>query len=190
MARTWRSLGFGRPEYLPVGRGFVTSLGFMEGAENHFNASVCSDPLCLTATGHLGGKLPLQVSDLWHDHGPGTLPSRDSKRFLDDRWTDFAIAGMSERGDKPYFSYLTLAAAHAPLQAPESALEHYDKKMFIDRRLYAGMMTQMDFNIGRFVDALKTHKMWNQTYLIFTSDNGGTGIATESTSYTCEGKYL
>ena len=93
----------------------------------------------------------------------------ESTHFLDDKWTDFVIQGMEERGAKPYMCYLTLAAAHSPLQAPESALSLYPPSMFLDRRVYAAMMTQLDRNVGRLVDAFKSKGMWQDTLMIFTS---------------------
>lgn len=37
---------------------------------------------------------------------------------------------------------------------------------------YAGMIDRVDQNIGRLVDALKTQGRWNNTLLLFLSDNG------------------
>jgi arylsulfatase A-like enzyme len=41
------------------------------------------------------------------------------------------------------------------------------------RQVYEGMAHFMDVDVGLFVDALKMEAMWEQTLVIFSSDNGG-----------------
>jgi arylsulfatase A-like enzyme len=48
---------------------------------------------------------------------------------------------------------------------------------------YAGMIYNLDWNIGRLVAALKECGQWEHTLFIFTSDNGG--LATSEGSPTC-----
>ena len=42
-----------------------------------------------------------------------------------------------------------------------------------NRRLYAAMTLYMDSAIGEAVEALKKKNMYDNTLIIFTSDNGG-----------------
>ena len=75
-------LGTGSYGHMPINRGFDSSLGFLSGAENHVNQSMCSATLCFEAAGGakplriLSGGLPLY--DLWHDHAPGTVDETDT----------------------------------------------------------------------------------------------------------------
>ena len=41
------------------------------------------------------------------------------------------------------------------------------------RRQYNAMVQYMDNEIGKFVNALKSRGMWDNTLLVFVSDNGG-----------------
>ena len=47
----YRHLGFGRPAYLPINRGFNSSFGFLEGGQDHWTQMLCQDGLCLQPVG-------------------------------------------------------------------------------------------------------------------------------------------
>mmetsp|Transcript_23658 Transcript_23658/g.55156 ORF Transcript_23658/g.55156 Transcript_23658/m.55156 type:complete len:703 (-) Transcript_23658:83-2191(-) len=83
----------------------------------------------------------------------------------------------------PLFLFLTTHLLHTPLQVPEAYLKKVDKRVAelggepIDsenRRLYAAMTMYLDDTVGAVVQAMKAKKgMWENTLVIFTSDNGG-----------------
>jgi arylsulfatase A-like enzyme len=75
---------------------------------------------------------------------------------------------------KPLFLYLAFNAPHAPYQAPPEYLDRYKSIEDPTRRAYAAMITAMDDQIGRVVDALDRKKMRENTLIVFQSDNGGT----------------
>ncbi len=74
----------------------------------------------------------------------------------------------------PLYLYLTFNAAHTPYQAPQEYLDRYKDIADPSRRAYAGMITAMDDQIGRVLDALDRKKMRENTLIVFHSDNGGT----------------
>ena len=172
-------LGLATMGRVPTHRGFDSSLGFFTGAENHFNQSVCSDHLCLRAFGgpakHIPG-IDHGLFDLWHNETAATVAETGpDKGWGDDRWTDHVIEAINATtaDSKPLFAWLSLAAAHTPLQATKAALAPFPADMYHDRRLYNGLMSTLDSNIGRLVAALKAKGMWDNTLLFFVSDNGG-----------------
>jgi arylsulfatase A-like enzyme len=74
---------------------------------------------------------------------------------------------------KPLFLYLAFTAPHAPYQAPQEYLETYASISDPAHRAYAAMITALDQEIGRVVEALEKRGMRNDTLIIFHSDNGG-----------------
>jgi arylsulfatase A-like enzyme len=74
---------------------------------------------------------------------------------------------------KPFFLYLAFTAPHAPYQAPRDYLDKYANISDASRRAYAAMITCMDDEIGKVIDALERRKMLDNTLIVFQSDNGG-----------------
>jgi arylsulfatase A-like enzyme len=114
---------------------------------------------------------------------------------------DFIQKGIDE--EKPFFLYLATWLVHTPIHTRNrSLLDYYNKKMFgSDKTLadlpagalddskylkqknpyYASMVTTLDWTVGNVVDKLRQtddprwpgHKLIENTYIFFTSDNGG-----------------
>lgn len=78
---------------------------------------------------------------------------------------------------KPLYVYLAFNAPHTPYQAPQEYLDKYSNIAEPTRRTYAAMITAMDEQIGRVVEALDQRRMRDNTLIIFQSDNGGTRSA-------------
>jgi arylsulfatase A-like enzyme len=82
---------------------------------------------------------------------------------------------LIERHDPqtPLFLYLTFTAPHAPYQAPQAYLDMYKHIADPNRRAYAAMVTAMDDEIGKVIEALEKRKTRDNTLILFQSDNGG-----------------
>ncbi len=75
---------------------------------------------------------------------------------------------------KPLFLYVASLAPHAPYQAPKQAIDAYKNAAGDEHRhIYAAMITELDTQVGRIVAALKQKNMFDNTLIIFSSDNGG-----------------
>ncbi|MHB1454751.1 MAG: sulfatase [Saccharofermentanales bacterium] len=61
--------------------------------------------------------------------------------------------------------------------------EHVTRRMFQSDVAYAAMIYNLDYNIGRVIEKLKEMKIYEETIIVFTSDNGG--LATSEGSPTC-----
>jgi arylsulfatase A-like enzyme len=75
--------------------------------------------------------------------------------------------------NKPLFMYLAFTAPHTPYQAPDQYLQGYKQVSDPARRSYAAMITAMDDQIGKIVQALDARGMRDNTIIVFHSDNGG-----------------
>lgn len=95
-----------------------------------------------------------------------TLIGNDAVRFID-----------RQRPDKPFFLYLAFTAPHTPFQAPQEYLDRFKQIDDPNRRTYAAMISAMDDQIGRVVDALGKRGLRKNTLIIFHSDNGGNQAA-------------
>ena len=85
------------------------------------------------------------------------------------------IKSAPERG-QPWFIQVAFTAVHVPIQEPEQWVEPYaDEIENESRRRYAGCATHMDHTIGEMITALEETDQLEDTLIIFTSDNGGSG---------------
>ena len=105
---------------------------------------------------------------------------RDNKQVKEKGYTttllgNDAVKYINEHdAAKPFFLYLAFNAPHTPYQAPEEYINRYKNIEEPTRRTYAAMVTCMDDQIGRVVDALDKKKLRDNTLIVFQSDNGGT----------------
>jgi len=175
-------LGFHTADYTPVARGFNESWGFLEGGQDHWTRK--------TGTGqtpcHTPGQPYNSASnwDLWSQTtknfpgGPvyGTNGRKGELRtYSGYTFTNKAVASIrnhrSQRGRDPLFMYLSLHNTHTPIQAPERFVNMYntgDKR----RDTFYGMVSVVDETMKNITTALKEENMWDNTLLIWTTDNG------------------
>lgn len=85
---------------------------------------------------------------------------------LTKRYTDEAIGFMRKHKDQPFFVYLPHSMPHTRLDATEQF------KGKSKRGLYGDVIEELDFNIGRILDEVEELKLADNTYVLFTSDNG------------------
>jgi arylsulfatase A-like enzyme len=95
---------------------------------------------------------------------------------LTDRLTREALAFLGEEREAPFFLYLPYYAVHTPIQSKPELQEKYGKKTGDGcqaRADYAGMVENLDANIGEVMRELERLNLAENTLVIFTSDNGG-----------------
>ncbi|KAK3749068.1 hypothetical protein RRG08_034043 [Elysia crispata] len=167
-------LGFYKKEFTPLWRGFDTFFGMLIGSANHFTYKKCDtyrtsnrDKKSSKKSGNFCG-YSLRDMDRPYLDGKGTYSTH--------LYTQKAVQIVEEaaRSDQPMFLYLAYQAPHGPLQVPKSYSKDFTDFPNKKRKTYAGMMTALDEGVSNVTDALKRSGLWNNTVLIFSSDNGGT----------------
>jgi arylsulfatase A-like enzyme len=103
-------------------------------------------------------------------HGWG--PPREGAEYLTDRLTRHACDFIERHSGKPFFLYLAYNAPHTPLQADIKYNQIYAHLEPEPLRIYAGMVSSLDENIGKVMDKLEELGLEENTLVIFTSDNG------------------
>jgi arylsulfatase len=89
-----------------------------------------------------------------------------------------AMGWIKERKDKdtPFFAYITTNAPHGPFIAPPSNTKHFKDLGFENKTAgFYGMIENIDENMGRLMAKMEEWKLFENTVLIFMSDNGMTG---------------
>ncbi|KAF3708037.1 Arylsulfatase I [Channa argus] len=157
MVGKWH-LGFCRPNCLPTARGFQSFLGTLTGSGDHFSYQSCDGAEACGFDLHEGDRPAWEMAGNYST----LLYIERVKRIL-----------RSHDPHKPLFLYLSLQAAHTPLQVPDHFLHHYDSQDNRLRRHYAAMLSCLDDGIGQVVEQLKTSELYENSVLIYSSDNGG-----------------
>lgn len=103
----------------------------------------------------------------------------DDGNYLSDRLTDEVLSFVHENRERPFFVYLADHAVHAPYNPKPELLKKYEKKLASskDKRddpKHSATVEAVDHNVGRIVESLAKLKLTENTYVVFTSDNGGT----------------
>ncbi len=102
---------------------------------------------------------------------------------------DKAISFLEQNQNNPFFLYYASPLPHLPLQAPKKDVDEYrklfgkedpylgDKGYFPNpypRATYAAMISYLDHQLGELVAKLKELGLYENTLIIFSSDNGPT----------------
>ena len=84
---------------------------------------------------------------------------------------------MDQSGENPFFLYLAHYAPHTPIEAPLNLVEKYRQKLRPEYQhqnpTYSAMIENLDSNVGRIIEHLKKNGKFDNTLILFTSDNGG-----------------
>ena len=102
--------------------------------------------------------------DLYRDER--RIEAKTDLATLTQRYTDEAIAFLERNVDRPVFVYLAHTMPHTKLAASPPF------KGTSRRGLYGDVIEEIDFNVGRLLDALRRLGLDETTYVLFTSDNG------------------
>ena len=141
----------------PLERGFDNFFGFLGSSEDYY-------------THEEGGLL-----DMWDNCN---MVNNSNGVFSADLYTAKAVEVIdthvkSKGAHTAMFLYLAYQSVHAPLASPPGSEGTYSEIKHKGRRVLAQMVTHLDSCIQKLLQALKDQEMWENTLLLFSSDNGG-----------------
>ena len=135
-------------EYHAMNRGFDEFYGFMgRGAHPYFDHS-----------------------DMDHPIYRGLKPIKE-EGYLTTRITEEAVGFINRHKEESFFLYVAYNAVHSPPEAPDEDIKNVtgNKK----RDTLMAMIKHLDLGVGEIVSSLKKHNIFDNTLLIFLTDNGG-----------------
>lgn len=95
-----------------------------------------------------------------------------------DLFTEWAVDYISEQAkdDQPFFLYLAYNAPHFPVQPPKEwsdRVRQRDPGLPEKRSNLIAFIEHLDHGIGKVITSLKESGQYENTIILFTSDNGG-----------------
>lgn len=117
---------------------------------------------------------------------PASYARYTGEEYSHDLLTEEALAFVHEHRDEPFFLYLPYTIPHLALQVPEDSLARYEgafeETPYVGgkgytphrtpRAAYAAMISRLDRDVGRLLDALRDLGLDDDTLVVFSSDNG------------------
>ena len=161
-------------------RGFDTFFGYYLAVNGDYFYHSASGSSCPTA------KYPMNSSITdWSDAaGAAITPERGyngtyNRQLLSGRAAEIIAAHPAAT---PLYMYLAFMNGHEAgpggvgalgLQAPLATVELYNRTVLDTYKLAGAQVTELDLGVAEVVAALKSKGMWDNTVLVFVSDNGG-----------------
>merc|ERR1712137_393756 len=151
-------VGFCKEEYLPQSRGFSSAFGYWGGGIDYYN------------------KTELYSMEDLRDFHLNQDVFYDNKEYSMDLYNGRIQEIIANHDQKdPLFIYAAMQTPHLPLQVPQKYINMYPEDLEENRRSLLGMVTAMDEVIGDLVKSLKDSGMYDNSVIIFSSDNGAPG---------------
>jgi arylsulfatase A-like enzyme len=114
----------------------------------------------------------------------GDGPRFSPLKYTTDYFAEEASRAIHTNRDNPFFLYLALNAVHSPLQALRSDYDALNS-LSTDHcsKVYGAMIIALDRAVGVVLDTLrKNETLFNNTIIIFSSDNGGANYISQPSS--------
>ncbi|MDR1958012.1 MAG: arylsulfatase [Planctomycetaceae bacterium] len=183
--------GLGSPDSVstPLRIGFDRFYGYncQREAHTYYPAQLWNDEQKITVNEHpVPGHAALDPDDDPND--PKSYMKFQGKNYSPDLIAAEIFKFVGKNAEKPFFLYWATTVPHLALQVPEDSLKEYQglwddppftgigkngyTPHFTPRAAYAAMITRFDREIGRLVQLLEDKGVYENTLIVFVSDNG------------------
>ena len=148
-------------KYWPENQGFDINLGgWKKGSPNLNKAKNSNGP-----------------NGYFSPYGNPRLKDGPAGEYLTERLADEACNFIDNNTSKPFFLNLWFYNVHQPLMAKQEKVDKYraivDSTKHQKNPVYAAMVEHVDDAVGKVVAKLKQMGIYDNTIIVFTSDNGG-----------------
>ncbi len=144
------------PQFHPLKRGFHEFWGYLNGGHDYYITMPKSETKI---------KYRWTIDCNYKTQGELTY-------ITDDKGNE-CVDFIARHREEPFFLFASFNAPHIPLQAPEADKELYSFVKDERRRTYCAMVHRLDVNVGRIMEELKKQNLYENTVVVFLSDNGG-----------------
>ena len=171
-------LGFYHENYLPTNRGFDSFYGYYgDGIEKYNHTkSYKKGP---------GNRLE------GYDFRDGLTPITGNKTHVNTLLTERALDIIDEQynSSDPFFIYMSYSNPHTPIDPEQEFVDWYNDSAINDteRVDYNALVSQVDDSISQIVEKIKSYDLWNNTIIVFSSDNGPALYRVQSSAYPLRG---
>jgi arylsulfatase A-like enzyme len=97
--------------------------------------------------------------------------------YISERLTKESVDFIQRNKEKPFFLMLQHYDVHKPFAAPQKTIDKYLElgrpKKGMECAVFLAMKEAMDDSLGKIISALKANDLYDNTIVIFSSDNGG-----------------
>lgn len=110
-------------------------------------------------------------------YGNPRLKDGPAGEYLTERLAEEACNFIEENEGRPFFLNLWFYNVHTPLMAKQEKVDKYqslaDSTRLQNNPVYAAMVEHVDDAVGKIINKLKQLDLYDNTIVVFTSDNGG-----------------
>ena len=96
-----------------------------------------------------------------------------------------SVKFIRENADNPFFLFVSFSAVHNPLMEKSDSINWWKNVAGSDKEennpVIAAILSRMDRNIGKILEAVDQSKLASNTMVVFFSDNGGLGSDAKQT---------
>ncbi|XP_041480175.1 arylsulfatase B-like [Lytechinus variegatus] len=155
-------LGYAWKDCLPSRRGFQSFFGNVMGSADHWSHNKTS----IFENQKVNGKSMYYNERIYWKHEgtfSTTLYTNRARQII-----------RKQPRNKPLFLYLAYEAVHTPLNVPDQYSRPYEGIIGNSKRQkYAGLVNILDEAVKNISEALKYNGLYDNSVIIFTTDNGG-----------------
>ena len=166
---------------MPSKRGFDTALGSIGNPHDHYVKPRSTDmktdpPRC--GRPRIPGLKKLELYDFWNTTEPAyDLLKYPPTTYCTTVYLDEIDRVLTRRTNftKRVFLFITPTPGHTPIQAPDHLISQYIQRGTVSRNFaeFNAMFTAVDQLVNDTVQRFKNLELWNETLLVYASDNGG-----------------